>query len=168
MNVTKLGHQKKLLIAIANLAQTMKKQTHNPPPAVRPKPGSKVEKPPLREKSSKPLTSSFKDTPELSSELQKALSRRQKIIDDADAGAPPSGMQQHNGSASEAPKPAAAPLNAVATGATANAMSQVSCGYQILAPLPKFLTKSRLFHANITALMAGCTERLPLKLCTLV
>ena len=85
MGINKLGHQKKLMLAIINVKQIMRRG--NSSPTVRSK--SSVEKPSARQKSQ----ASFHETPGLSSELQKALSRRQKIIDDAETAAPSSQPQ---------------------------------------------------------------------------
>ena len=88
MGIEKLGHQKKLLLAVSDLQRTMKRfpQPHDVPkkplPMTPPKPNAVAKKKPIGS-NPRPLVSSFHDSGGVSAELQKALNKRQRVIDDA-------------------------------------------------------------------------------------
>lgn len=101
MGIRKLGDQKKLLLSIFDLEQAFKRPSphyyasktpsqppplystpnQSAPPPSYPKPSAIAKKPPVM---NKPPVSSFKESSGISSELQKALNKRQRVIDDAD------------------------------------------------------------------------------------
>ena len=137
MGIVVLGHQKKLMLAINHIVQTLRRTQPpvraNAPPTVRPKPTASATKSPARNKSLTPfheppageqarasfqvpptkISNAAKPPPRekatappqepsgASSELLRALNRRQKIIDDAEETRVP---QPESGATSQLPQ----------------------------------------------------------------